>query len=189
MKFPGSSSSDRGIGAWVRWSVSQKGVVAFFVLAVVALGVFGIKRMNKDEFPTFEIKQGLVAGVYPGATASQVEAQLTKPLEEYLFTFKEIHRASLHSVSKEGICYIYVDLEEKVPQSRKDEVWSKIKLGLQARKLTLPTGVIAIAVLDDFSNTSSILLAMESSDKSYYELQDYADEHTDDSHRIDAQEG
>lgn len=174
MKFPGSSSSDRGIGAWVRWSVSQKGVVAFFVLAVVALGVFGIKRMSKDEFPTFEIKQGLVAGVYPGATASQVEAQLTKPLEEYLFTFKEIHRASLHSVSKEGICYIYVDLEEKVPQSRKDEVWSKIKLGLQARKLTLPTGVIAIAVLDDFSNTSSILLAMESSDKSYSELEDYA---------------
>ena len=171
MKLP----SEKGIGAWVRWSVSQKGVVAFFVLAIVCIGIFGIGRMNKDEFPTFQIKQGLVAAIYPGATASQVESQLTKPLEEYLFTFKEINRQTLHSVSKEGICYIYVDLEENVPQSRKDEVWSKIKLGLQARKLTLPTGVLAIAVLDDFANTSSILLAMESSDKSYTELEEYAD--------------
>ena len=68
MKFPGSSS-DKGIGAWVRWSVTQKGVVAFFILALVCLGIFGIKRMNKDEFPTFQIKQGLVAAIYPGATA------------------------------------------------------------------------------------------------------------------------
>ena len=173
MKLP---LPDKGIARWVRWSVSQKGVVAFIVFGVVLLGVFGISRMNKDEFPAFEIKQGLVAGIYPGATPEEVEAQLTAPLEQYLFTFKEINRSTVHSVSREGVCYIYVDLEEKVPQSRKDEVWSKIKQGIQTFKLTLPPGVVAIAVLDDFSSTSAILLAMESSDKSYTELGQYADE-------------
>lgn len=167
---------NKGVASWVRWAVREKGLVTVAILAVCALGLFGLTRMNKDEFPTFQIKQGLVAGIYPGATAAQVEQQLTRPLEEYLLSFKEISRETLHSVTRDGICYIYTDLRKEVPQSSKDEVWSKIKLGLQARKLTLPPGVLAVAVLDDFSNTSSMLIAMESSDKSYYELQDYAED-------------
>ena len=61
-------------------------------------------------------------------------------------------------------------------QSKKDQVWSKIKLKLQDQKLTLPTGVLAVAVLDDFSAVSSLLIALESDDKSYAELSDYAEE-------------
>ena len=164
----------KGIGAWVKWAVNEKKIVYLFVLALCVAGLVGLKHMNKDEFPTFEIKQGLVAGIYPGATAAEVEEQLAKPLEETLFSFKEVDRSSLKTVCKDGICYMYVDLT--CSQKLKDEVWSKIKLGLQAKKLTLPTGVLAVAVLDDFSNTSALLISIESSDKSYGELQDYADE-------------
>lgn len=164
----------KGIGAWVRWAVREKKLMYLLVAAISISGLICLKYMNKDEFPTFQIKQGLVAGVYPGATAAEVEEQLAKPLEEALFSFKEIERNSLKTVCKDGMCYIYVDLN--CQQDMKDEVWSKIKLGLQARKLTLPTGVLAVAVLDDFSNTSSLLISLESSDKSYSELQDYADE-------------
>lgn len=163
-----------GIASWVEWAISEKKIVYLAVFAMVIAGIAGLKYMNKDEFPTFQIKQGLVAGIYPGATAQEVEEQLTKPLEETLFSYKEVERATTKSVSKDGICYIYVDLNCK--QSKKDEVWSKIKLGLQTRKLTLPTGVLAVAVMDDFSAISSLLIALESSDKGYTELQDYADE-------------
>ena len=173
-----------GIASWVRWSIREKGLVLVAVLAFVGLGLFGLSRMNKDEFPVFQLKQGLVAGIYPGATAAEVEAQLTGPLEEYLFTFKEVDRRTVRSVTRDGICYIYVDLGKDVPQARKDEIWSKIKLGLQARKLTLPTGVLAVAVLDDFGSTSAMLITLESTDKSYQELQEYADELCERLHRL-----
>ena len=163
-----------GIAGWVSWAISEKKIVYLVVLAMMAAGIVSLFYMNKDEFPTFQIKQGLVAGIYPGATAAEVEEQLTKPLEQTLFSYKEVERATTKSVTKDGICYIYVDLNCK--QSQKDEVWSKIKLGLQTRKLTLPTGVLAVAVLDDFSSVSAMLISMESSDKSYTELEDYADE-------------
>lgn len=166
-------NSTGGIAGWVRWAVRERRLVYLLVAGMIGLGAAGLVNMNKNEFPTFDIKQGLVAGIYPGATAAEVEQQLTVPLEKTLFSYKEVIRESVHSVSKDGICYIYVDLN--VPQSRKDEVWSKIKLGLQARKLTLPSGVLAVAVLDEFSNTSSLLIAVESDDKSYFELQDYTD--------------
>ena len=169
-------SGARGIAAWVRWAVREKFWVYVLVLAMVAVGGVGIARMNKDEFPTFEMKQGLIAGIYPGATAAEVEEQLARPLEDYLFTFKEIDRRTVKSVSKDGMCYIYVDLLENIPQSRKDEIWSKIKLGLQARKATLPPEVLAVAVIDDFGNVSSMLLAIGSTDKGHSELREYAED-------------
>ena len=158
----------------VNFAISNKKLVYIIVLALTVVGCIGLAKMNKDEFPTFELKQGLVAGVYPGATAAEVEQQLTDRLEETLFSFKEVDRSSVRSVTKDGMCYIYVDLN--CPQSKKDQVWSKIKLKLQDQKLTLPTGVLAVAVLDDFSAVSSLLIALESDDKSYAELSDYAEE-------------
>ena len=109
-----------GIGAWVRWAVSEKKIVYLIVFALAAAGIAGLKYMNKDEFPTFQIKEGLVAGIYPGATAAEVEQQLARPLEETLFSYREVNRAVTKSVSKDGICYIYVGLNCK--QSKKDDV-------------------------------------------------------------------
>ena len=93
-----------GIAAWVRWTVEHKKFVYIAVFLGVVAGIAGLGKMNKDEYPTFQITQGLVAGVYPGATAAEVEEQLTRPLEETLFSFKEVNRASTKSVTKDGIC-------------------------------------------------------------------------------------
>ena len=157
----------------IRGSVTHKKLVYAIVLVFVALGVVGLIRMNKDEFPTFEIKQGLVAGIYPGATAREVEEQLTDPLEQVLFSFSEVIRDNTTSVSKDGMFYILVDID--VEPERKVEVWSKIRLKLQDQKLLLPPGVVAVAVLDDFSAVSSLLVAIESDDKGWTEMENYAD--------------
>lgn len=158
----------------VKGTISHKKVVYFIVAVICALGIFGLVRMNKDEFPTFEIKNGLIVGVYPGADAKEVEDQLTKPLEDILFSFSEVSRDNTSSFSKNGICYIYTDLT--TPASTKNEVWAKIKLKLEASRMTLPAGVLAVAVIDDFSSVSTLLIALESDDKGYGELQGYAEE-------------
>ena len=158
----------------VRGTIRHKKIVYFIVAVLIAFGITGLVRMNKDEFPTFELKNGLIVGIYPGADAEEVEAQLTTPLEEVLFSFSEISRENTTSYSKNGMCYIYTDLT--TPASTKNEVWSKIKLKLDATKQTLPAGVLAVAVMDDFSAVSSLLIALESEDKGYGELKGYADE-------------
>ena len=144
------------------------------VILLIAVGVVGLVRMNKDEFPTFEIKQGLVVGVYPGATAKEVEVQLTDPLEELLFSLPEINREGTTSTTKDGMCYIFVDVD--VAPEKKAETWAKIRLRLEAYKRLLPLGVLAVSVVDDFSAVSSMLIAMESSDKGWAEMKYYADE-------------
>ena len=158
----------------VKGVIAHKKIVYFTVAVLVALGVAGLSYMNKDEFPSFELKNGLIVGVYPGADASEVEEQLTRPIEDALFSFSEISRENTRSYSKDGLCYIYTDLT--TPATTKNEVWSKIKLKLEAARQTLPPGVLAVAVVDDFSAVSSMLIAMESSDKGYSEMKDYAQE-------------
>ena len=161
----------RQAGSFIEGTIRYKKIVYFIVALLMGSGVYGLLYINKDEFPTFEIKDGLVVGVYPGANAREVEQQLTKPLEELLFTFQEVDR-STYSYSKDGMCFIYVRLNS--PASKTNEVWSKIKHQINAKKTFLPAGVLAVAVMDDFSAISSMLIAMESTDKSHSEMEDYA---------------
>ena len=66
------------------------GLVFFLFMCLTLFGVWALTKMNKDEFPFFTIRQGVVVAVYPGATAQEVEAQVTKPLEDYINGFEEV---------------------------------------------------------------------------------------------------
>lgn len=156
----------------VSGAIKNRNIVNLFLFLLIGLGIVGLVTMNKDEFPTFEIKQGLIAAVYPGADVHQVEEELGKPLEQMLFSMSEISRPQTKVVNKDGMCYIYTDLT--VPSSQKTETWSKIKLKIDSFKQTLPPGVLAIVVLDDFSNLTSVLISIEAPDKGYAEMNELA---------------
>jgi len=144
------------------------------VYTTVRLSLFGIYALNvmpKQEFPVFTIRQGVVVGVYPGATSAEVEEQLAKPLENFLFTYKEVKKSKTYSHSKDGIVYVYVELNDDV--NNKDEVWSKIKHGLMFFKMQLPSGVLALIANDDFGDTSALLITLESETKTYRQLETY----------------
>ena len=163
-------------------SILRQKIVWAVVAVIVAFGIYALVDMKKDEFPAFTIRLGIVAGVYPGANSEEVEAQLTKPLEQLLFEMPEVDRKNTYSVTKEGMCYIYTSLDESVKD--KDIAWSKIRHKInESKALNFPAGVLAIAVIDDFGNTSSLLIAMESADKTYREMHDYTDDLT---HRLRA---
>ena len=169
-----SKLKDKGI---ISGSIRNQKIVWIVVAVVVVFGIYALVDMKKDEFPAFTIRQGIVAGVYPGANSEEVEAQLTKPLEQLLFAMPEVDRKGTYSITKEGMCYIYTSLDESVKD--KDIAWSKIRHKInEAKTLSFPAGVLAIAVIDDFGNTSSLLIAMESTDKTYREMHSYTDDLT-----------
>jgi multidrug efflux pump subunit AcrB len=153
------------------WSMHYRQIIILLVSCMVALGIYGLANINKNEFPDFTIRQGIVVAVYPGVTAQEMEEQVTKPLEKYIFTYKEVKKEKTISYSKDGLCIIQMELNDELTD--KDGFWSKFKHGVQGFKNELPDGVLAIQVNDDFGDTSALLLAMESKDKTYRELNDY----------------
>ncbi len=158
---------------WLKWPLEHYPITILMVAILFILGIVGMDLMPKDEFPAFTIRQGVVVAVYPGATSEEVEEQVAKPLERYLFTYKEVNRTKTTTTAQNGMCIVMVRLNDDV--NNKDEVWSKIKHGLNLFKSSLPAGVLAVIANDDFGNTSALLIAVESPERSYRELHDYTD--------------
>ena len=117
------------------------GIVFFIIILLTAFGIYALPEMNKDEFPQFTIRQGVLAAIYPGATAQEVEEQVTIPLENYLNGFEEIDKANTYSISEDGIVYVYIMLRNSVHSS--NDAWTKIRAGLDLlQKTSLPPGVL-----------------------------------------------
>ena len=167
---------------WLKWPLEHYPISLLIIGIFFVLGIYGMFDMPKDEFPHATIRQGVVVAVYPGATTEEVEQQVARPLERYLFTYGEINRVKTTTTSQNGMCIVMVKLNDDV--NNKDEVWSKIKHGLNGFKSQLPSGVLAIVVNDDFGNTSALLIAIESDQRSYRELKEYSDELSDRLRRI-----
>lgn len=169
----------RGI---VEWAMHYRQIVILVTCCLVAFGIYSLPEMQKNEFPDFTIRQGMVVAVAPGNTVEEMVEQVTKPLEDYIFTYKEVKKEKTFSTTRDGMVFIQVELNDDL--NNKDEFWSKFKHGVATFKSQLPSNVLAIQVMDDFGDTSALLITMESKDKTYRELHGYMDELKDRLRRI-----
>ncbi len=146
-------------------------ILALTLIAVVLIGMYALPHLKKNEFPDVTIRQGVVAVIYPGATAEEIEEQVASKVEDYLFTFNEVDKTKTYSYSKDGMLYVFVSMVHTKSDSK--VTWSRIREGMTLFRITdLPQGVVATAVIDDFGNSSSLLLAMESDQRSPRELEE-----------------
>jgi len=150
-------------------SMRNHSIVVICTVVLMIIGVVALQKMPRNEFPQFTIRQGVIVGVYPGATSAEVEAQLTKVVENYIFGYQEVKKAKTYSWSREGMMYIFVELNDNVKNA--DQFWSKLKHGLNELKMNLPSGVLALIANSDFGDTAALLITLSSDTKSYKELE------------------
>ena len=165
------------ISPLVKWGYKYHSVVLTVVMMLALFGVFALDRMNKNEFPDITIREGVLVALYPGADAQEMTDQVMKPMEDYIFSFKEVNKTKTRSNATNGMVMTFIELDDNVYDS--DEFWSKFNMGLNDLKLTLPPGVLGMKLISDFGETSAILLTMQSKDKTYHELKDYMDRLTE----------
>ena len=163
-------------GGVIEWAMSHRQIVILVVVLMMIFGAYSLKVMPKQEFPGFTIRQGVVVAVYPGTTSSQIEAQLAKPLENFIFSYKEVDKEGTFTICRDGMAIVMLRLNESVETAEKNDFWAKFKHGLQAFKTKLPQGVLALLAMDDFGETSSLLYTLSSTDKTYRELDRYLDD-------------
>lgn len=155
---------------FIEAAMKYKQIIIAFVLAMMILGIFGLINMPRREFPEFTIRQGVIVGIFPGSSSEEVEEQLTKVVENYIFGYEEVKKAETYSRSSEGQLVIFVELNDNV--SNPDEFWSKLRHGLDELKMQLPVGVLALIGNNDFGDTAALLITMSSEEKSYRELEE-----------------
>jgi len=158
----------------IEWAIVHWRIIAAICLVLVAFGAYSLWGMPRQEFPQFTIRQGLVVGVMPGATSREVEEQLTRKVEDYLFSFNEVDKSKTYSYSSDGQMVIYVELKENVNGLEAPAFWTRLRHGLnELKEQQLSNQVVALLAIDDFGDTSALLLALTADGKNWQDMDLY----------------
>lgn len=157
----------------VSFGLQYRRIVLLITCVLIAWGVYSLIKMDKNEFPSFTIREGVVAAAYPGADATQVEQEVLKPLQDYVFSYKEVNKKKTTAQVSDGMVMIFVTLDDNVDTEESDQFWDEFKLGMDNVKMKLPAGVLAVETISNFGDTSALLLTMQGKDKTYRELHEY----------------
>ncbi|MDE6165747.1 MAG: efflux RND transporter permease subunit, partial [Muribaculaceae bacterium] len=87
------------------------------------------------------------------------------------FSFKEVDKKKTYANVTDGMVMVFVELDDDIDDTT--PFWNEFKLGMQQEKLKLPAGVLAVETISNFGDTSSLLITMQSDQKTYRELGDY----------------
>jgi len=157
----------------VRASLRYPQVTIALTLMLVVSGVYALLRMPRREDPKIHVREGIVAAMYPGASAAEVENQVTQKVEQRLFKNEGVRREKTYSTSMNGAMFINVNLEDNLQDTEK--FWSKLRLDLALLKAQeLPAGVLGPMVDSDFGDTVAVLIAVHGGHYGPAELKDYA---------------
>ena len=150
-------------------------IVSFTIAAMlVAVGIYSLLTMPRSENPEFTVRQALITAYYPGANEIDVDNQVTKPLEQYLFTFKEVRKEKTYSTTKEGVVYINIELNEWVKDA--DRTWATLQNNIDNfKRQNLPQNIQGPVINSNFGETVALLISLSSPLRNYRELNKFMD--------------
>lgn len=154
------------------YALKNKALVHFFVFVLVAGGIYSFFTMSKLEDPAITVKQAMVVTAFPGASAYQVELQVTNVLENSIRSMGDLDH--VESRSMDDVSEILVELSSTVPLSDLQQNWDILRRKVANVQSQLPPGAQASLVLDDFGDVYGMFYAMTSDGFGYQEMADYA---------------
>ena len=154
-------------------SLKHKGLVWYFILVVFIGGIFSYGKLGRMEDPDFTIRQMVVSVAWPGATAQQMEEQVTDKLEKKLQDVPGLKE--LKSYSREGQAVIYVTLDDDVAKEDIRPTWRDARNLCEDEKRSLPTGVYGPYYNDRFDDVFGSVYAVTGDGWSYEEMREQAE--------------
>lgn len=156
------------------WSLKHKQLVYFFVFLVFVAGIFSYQNLGRMEDPDFVIRQMVVSVAWPGASAREVEEQVTDKIEKKIQDTPGLDY--IKSYSKPGQAVIYINLNEAMPAKDIRPTWLEVRNMVNDIKGTLPQGVIGTAFNDRFDDVFGNIYALTGAEYSYEELREEAEQ-------------
>ncbi|MCG8591600.1 MAG: efflux RND transporter permease subunit [Proteobacteria bacterium] len=155
--------------------LSIRNRVTTLVMAAVLLfgGGAAYDGMSRLEDPEFTIKEALVVTPYSGASAAEVEEEVTDELElavQQLSQLKEIE-----SKSDRGLSTLTVTIKDRFDKNSLPQVWDELRRKVGDAQGQLPPGAGPSIVVDDYGDVWGVFVAVHGDEYSYAELKTVVD--------------
>jgi multidrug efflux pump subunit AcrB len=153
-------------------AIKNRVVTWVLTIFVVFAGIESYNSMGRLEDPEYTIKQAIITTYYPGATAQQVEQEVTDKIEIKIQEMGELLR--IWSINVDGVSRITAEMQKKYDRETLPAVWQKLRNKVGDVQSQLPPGTLPSIVNDDFGDVYGIMLAVTGDGYSYAELKESA---------------
>lgn len=152
----------------------KNGVTSWmFALILLFGGIISYNGLGRLEDPEFTIKMAMVTTTYPGASPTQVEEEVSYPIENAIQQLPYVKYVS--SISSAGVSQIIVEMKSTYRKDDLKQIWDELRRKINDLTPNLPPGVNPPSVIDEFGDVFGVLLAISGEGYSYEELKDYSD--------------
>jgi multidrug efflux pump subunit AcrB len=154
------------------YSIKNSVVTWVVTVSLVVVGVISFGNLSRLEDPEFTIKDAVVLTPYPGASATEVEEEVTNIIEKAAQEMGQLKY--VESRSSRGMSYVKVKMKDKFDQAKLPQVWDELRRKVNDAQRGLPPGAGPSIVNDDFGDVYGVYLALTGEGYSYKDLYETA---------------
>ena len=154
-------------------ALKNKTLVWYFIVIIAIAGIFSYMKLGRMEDPAYTVRQMVVTVAWPGASAQQMQDQVTDKIEKKLQDTPNLDY--IKSYSSPGQAVIYVNLTDQAPTSSIRNTWHEVRNLTEDMKKDLPEGVYGPYYNDRFDDVYGSVYAITGDGYSYEELRQKAE--------------
>ncbi|KWI56344.1 efflux RND transporter permease subunit [Burkholderia pseudomultivorans] len=169
-----SPSHEEGRFNLSAWALRHQALVVYLIALATLAGILAYTRLAQSEDPPFTFRVMVIRTFWPGATARQVQEQVTDRIGRKLQETPAID--FLRSYSRPGESLIFFTMKDSAPVKDVPETWYQIRKKVGDVGYTLPPGVQGPFFNDEFGDVYTNIWTLEGDGFSPAQLHDYADQ-------------
>ena len=155
------------------WTLKHQALVIFLLALITLFGVLSYSKLAQSEDPPFTFKVMVVRTFWPGATARQVQEEVTDRIARKLQETPDID--FMRSYSRPGESTLFYTIKDSAPPAQVPETWYQVRKKVGDIANTLPTGIQGPFFNDEFGDVYTNIYALEGDGFSFAQLHDYAE--------------
>lgn len=154
-----------------KWAFNNRNLIYFLIAVLIAGGSYACYEMSKLEDPEIKVKLAMVVTTYPGASAHEVELEVTDVLEKSIRSMNHID--NVESYSYNDLSLIQVELTTTTRDEEVEQCWDMLRR--KVGDTPLPSGASRPIVKDDFGYVFGMFYALTGDGINERELSDFAE--------------
>ena len=156
-----------------QFSIERRVITLVLTIVMLGAGLLSYDGLSRLEDPEFTIKEALIITPYAGASAAEVEEEVTDRLEKAAQQMGQLK--FIESKSDRGLSTITVTIKDKYQKEDLQQVWDELRRKIGDVQNELPPGAGTSIVVDDYGDVYGIFVAIHGDGYSYAEIKDVVD--------------
>jgi multidrug efflux pump subunit AcrB len=153
------------------WSIDNRTSIFIITVLITLAGIMSYNALPKEQFPDVVVPTIFVSTIYPGASPSDMEQLVTKPIEKQLKGINGVKKVSSYSVQDFSNVIVEFNTNLDVPLCKQ-----KVKDAVDKAARDLPTDLLEDPAITEFDISEIPIMNVNiAGDFSLDKLKDYAD--------------